>query len=94
MSRHMAGQPPDWKADRDAIRRILLSEWGPIGCGVPEDEYDSYIPAISRLLRARVSVEQLASHLEELETRQMGLPARLEVNRRVAEILLRVTSKG
>jgi hypothetical protein len=86
----MAGQFHDWKADVDAIRRLLMSEWGPIGCGVPQDEYDSYIPAIYRLLQARVSVEELASHLEEIETKQIGLPARPEVNRRVAEMLLDV----
>jgi hypothetical protein len=90
----MAGQPRDWKADVNAIRRILMSEWGPIGCGVPQDEYDSYIPAIYRLLRARVSVEELASHLEEIETKQICLPARPEVNRRVAGMLLDILSEG
>lgn len=71
----MSKRSRDWKADVDAIRRILISEWDPIGCGVPEDEYDSYIPVIYRLMQARAGVERLASHLEELETESMGLRA-------------------
>lgn len=78
----------DWKADVDAIRRILISEWDPIGSGVPNDEYDSYIPTIYRLMQDRAGVEGLASHLEKLETVSMGLPANAERNRRVAKMLV------
>jgi hypothetical protein len=84
----MAKQPRNWKADVDAIRRVLMSDWDPIGCGVPDDEYDSYIPVIYRLMHSRVGVADFASHLERLETEWMGMPARPEVNRRVARILL------
>jgi hypothetical protein len=62
--------------------------WDPIGCGVPDDEYDGYIPAIYNLMQSRVSFEELASLLEEFETQRMCLPARAEVNRRVAKLLL------
>jgi hypothetical protein len=65
-----------------------MSEWDPIGCGVPEDEYDSYIPTIYRLMQSRVSAAELASHLAKLETISMGLRERPGVNRRVAELLL------
>lgn len=78
----------DWKADVDKIRQVLMSEWDPIGCGVPDDEYDSYIPKIYLLMQERVSVHELASHLEKLETLSMGLSANPETNRRVAKILL------
>ena len=84
----MSKRSRDWKADVDAIRRILISEWDPIGCGVPEDEYDSYIPVIYRLMQARAGVEGLASHLEKLETESMGLRADMDRNRRVARMLL------
>jgi hypothetical protein len=69
----MARRSHDWKADVDAIRRILMAEWDPIGCGVPDDEYDSYLPGIYRLIQARVGVEGLAAHLDKLETLSMGL---------------------
>lgn len=84
MSRHAR----DWKADVAAIRRILISEWDPIGCGVPEDEYDSYIPRIYLFMQALVNVEVLASHLERLETVSMGLRGDLARSRRVAQMLL------
>jgi hypothetical protein len=81
-------QARDWKADVDAIRPILMSEWDPIGCGVPDDEYDSYIPVIYHYMQSRVRIEELAALLQEIETQKMCLPARPEVNRRVAELLL------
>lgn len=81
-------QQHDWKANVDAIRSLLLAEWDPIGCGVPKDEYDSYIPSIYHLIERRVSIEELAVHLQEIEDQQMCLPARLEVNCRVAKMLL------
>jgi hypothetical protein len=81
-------QRRDWKADVDAIRSILMSEWDPIGCGVPDDEYDSYIPEIYNLMQARVCVWELASRLQEIETQRMGLLAQPEVDQRVAKILL------
>jgi hypothetical protein len=84
----MSTRSRDWKADVDAIRRILISEWDPIGCGVPEDEYDSYIPAVYRLMQSRAGAEALASHLEKLETESMGLRADPARSRRVAQMLL------
>lgn len=81
-------QRRDWKADVDAIRPILMSEWNPIGCDVPDDEYDLYIPEIYRLIQARASIEELASCLQEIETQRICLPARPDVNWRVAKMLL------
>jgi len=72
----------------DAIRRILNIEWNPIGCGVPEDEYDAYISIIYQLMQRRVEAEVLASHLENLETQSMVSPPNPDRNRRVAKMLL------
>jgi hypothetical protein len=88
VARGLTMQPRDWKADVDAIRSILISEWDPIGCGIPDDEYDGYIPGIYRLMQARVSIEELEAHLQEIETQQICLRARPEENRRVAKMLL------
>jgi hypothetical protein len=84
----MPKQTHGWKPAEEAIRRVLMSDWDPIGCGVPDDEYDRYIPVIFRLIQARVGVADLASHLQMLETEWIGLPARPEVNQRVAGLLL------
>jgi hypothetical protein len=84
----MAKQDRDWKADVDAIRKTLIAAWNPIGCGVPEDEYDSYIPVIYRLMQGQAGIVGLASHLQQLETNSMGLRANPERNRLVAKMLL------
>ncbi len=81
-------QTRDWKADVDAIRSIFMAEWDPIGCGVPDDEYDGYIPGVYHLIQARSTTEELAAHLLEIETQRMGLTGRPEVSRRVAKLLL------
>jgi hypothetical protein len=49
----MANKRGDLKAVVDVVRKILIAEWEPIGSGVPEDECDSYIPVIYRLMRGR-----------------------------------------
>ena len=80
----------DWKTDVDAIRRILMSEWNPIGCRVPDDEYDGYIPQIYLLMQMQVTIDELAPHLQEIETQCMCLAERPDVNRHVAQSLLKM----
>lgn len=65
-----------------------MSHWDPIGCGVPDDEYDSYIPVIYRFMQERTTVDELASHLQKLETISMGLDGDWSRNQRVAKLLL------
>jgi hypothetical protein len=50
---------------QDAIRRILYRDWDPIGaCGAaPEDEYDSYIGGVYRILATSRSEEALIQFL-------------------------------
>jgi hypothetical protein len=50
---------------QDAIRQILYREWDPIGvCGAaPEDEYDSYIGGVYRILATSRSEEALIQFL-------------------------------
>ena len=73
-----------------AIRTVLMSDWDPIGCGVPDDEYDSYIPGIYLLIQLQSDVEILAAYLQYVETESIGLRARPEVNHRVSKILLKL----
>jgi hypothetical protein len=40
----------DTKAETKAINTILWKDWDPIGCGVPEDEYESYVWPVYKLL--------------------------------------------
>lgn len=58
-----------------AIRQALLREWDPIGVrDVPEaqDEYDSYVGGVYRLLANGASNRQLAEHLSRIEQESMG----------------------
>ncbi len=69
------------------IHNILINEWDPIGVRdqpLAQDEYDSYIPGIIRLLERGAPESRLAEHLDQLETIEMGLPANHERNQRVA----------
>jgi hypothetical protein len=74
-----------------AIRQILYRDWDPIGvCGAaPEDEYDSYIGAVYRILASSRSEEALiqflAGAVEDLVGSQQSDPERV---RRVARKLL------
>ena len=59
-----------------AIRTILLNEWDPIGVSqIPEaqDEYDSYVGELHRLLITHADRHVLVAHLWRIETQHMGL---------------------
>ena len=61
---------------QDDIRAVLLRAWDPIGINdVPEaqDEYDSYVGGVYRLLASGASEDQLIEHLRRIETTSMGL---------------------
>ena len=73
------------RAVQERIRQILLDDWDPIGikdvCEA-QDEYDSYVGQISRLVVDRRGSYVIAQKLAEIETDAMGLgasnPIRLE----------------
>ncbi len=58
------------------IRSVLLHDWDPIGVGdVPsaQDEYDSYVRPVYRLLAGGATDKQLIDYLYKTETKTMGL---------------------
>jgi hypothetical protein len=77
-------------AIQESIRQILVRDWDPIGVNdVPEaqDEYDSYVGGVYRLLASHCSTEQMIDHLAKIESRTMQLCV---VNR---EHLMRVANQ-
>jgi len=59
------------------VRYVILNEWDPIGIrGFEEaqDEYDSYVPEVCRLLEDNADLNSLFDYLWQLETGHMGLP--------------------
>jgi hypothetical protein len=58
------------------VKTILISSWDPLGVFAEssvQDEYDSYIPAISELLRKKETSETLSQYLQKIESDDFGL---------------------
>lgn len=64
----------DTKAESSAIRKILHQDWDPIGCGVPEDEYDSYVWPVYALLIRDAPRDEVAAYLRWAADVNITLP--------------------
>jgi hypothetical protein len=60
---------------RKQLRDVLNTEWDPIGCNCPEDEYDSYGGKVAAMVRAGASDRELFDYLDRAETKNMGFAA-------------------
>lgn len=61
---------------QDSIRHLLLFEWDPIGIQNElgaQDEYDSYVNGIYRLVVGKNEEEKILDHLYLLHTEVIGL---------------------
>ena len=65
----------DTKAETRAVNAILWRDWDPIGCGVPEDEYESYVWPVYKLLIDGAPPEQVADYLRWAAQTQIALPS-------------------
>lgn len=64
------------RAIQESIRDILLRDWDPIGINdvlEAQDEYDSYVGGVYRLLGSQCSTEQMVDHLAKIESQTMEL---------------------
>ena len=67
---------PNSQSLQNRVRDALLHEWDPIGIQeYPEanDEYDSYVPNVCRMLSSGASEAEILNYLWWLETQHMGL---------------------
>ena len=64
------------------IHDVLWNDWDPIGVNdcAPDDEYDSYISSVYKILSDRPDEYKLTKHLLKLETNSMGLSSREETH--------------
>lgn len=79
-----------------AIKKTLLSEWDPIGISdVPEaqDEYDSYVSGIHKMLVSRSTEQEVFEYLWEIETQHMGLLGNRRHTEQVAGKLVQLIDK-
>lgn len=83
---------------QQAIGRILLEDWDPIGVrgdAEAQGEYDGYVGGVYRLVASGSSDRVIAEHLCALEVGHMGLGEaspedRLSVARKLASLSLRL----
>jgi hypothetical protein len=64
----------DTKVETRAINTILWRDWDPIGCGVPEDEYESYVWPVYKLLIDGVPREEVAGYLRWIADVHITVP--------------------
>lgn len=80
-----------YRALRDALHTVLINEWDPIGVRdeqAAQDEYDTYIPSIIRLLQNGADQYKLTQHLQHTEVVNIGLRGNSDRNARIAEKIL------
>jgi hypothetical protein len=78
---------PKVKPEIHAVSLWLHKNWDPIGCGVPEDEYDSYALPLYGMLVHNATAEEIAARLSEFQD-MMGLPKPACDLKHVAEQLI------
>lgn len=65
------------KTIQKSIRQVLLRDWDPIGVSNdderPDDEYDSYIESVYRILCGSRSEDDLVSYLHRTESKYIGI---------------------
>lgn len=62
------------KVDFRAVRKILWEDWDPIGCGVPQDEYDDYAGPVLRLLIEGKAAAEIADYLRITAAETIACP--------------------
>jgi len=79
-----------------AIRMVLLKEWDPIGVAdvaAAQDEYDSYIPTVYKLLIRKSPRHAIIDYLWSVETEHMGLAGSRQTTERVVDRLLKIADE-
>jgi len=72
------------------IDDILWFDWDPIGINdiAPRDEYQSYVPEIFGLVKAKADRQEIANRLHKLETENMGMGGTIENCLTIADKIL------
>ena len=84
------------KQYHDAIKQVLIKEWDPIGVKdepLAQDEYDSYVPGVYKLLIRRKSEEKIFRYLWKIETDFMSLCGNRNHTKVIAQRLLEITKE-
>lgn len=74
-----------------ATDEVLHYVWDPIGVSdqpYARDEYQAYLPQVFGMLQEGSGAERVADYLTRVSVEKMGLAARSEHDRKVAELLV------
>ena len=77
----------------ETIRQVLLKDWDPIGVrDIPEaqDEYDSYVSTIFKMLTSRKPRQEVFEYLWWLETEHMGLVGDRQATEKFTDRVMRI----
>jgi hypothetical protein len=75
------------QSELEAIKRLLLREWDPIGlsnCDGAESHYDTYALRVFEMLKERADADAVASYLTRVVTTELLLTACPECDRAIA----------
>lgn len=78
---------------QNEIREVLYRNWDPIGVSgdSPDDEYDSYIGGVYRVLTGTRSISDLTEYLHLVEKERIGVvPSERKSLVPIAELLLAI----
>jgi hypothetical protein len=92
----MNNEAKDNKFLFNEIRNILLRDWDPIGVQeIPEaqDEYDSYVDSICKLIKLKKSEKEIFNYLWWIETEYMGLSGDKKHTKIIAHKLFKMNSE-
>jgi hypothetical protein len=79
----------------EEIQKILLNEWDPIGIqGIPEaqDEYDSYVSDVYKLIQSKRTESEVFDYLWGVETEHMGLSGDKKHTQTIAHKLFKLSA--
>ncbi|MEI8329518.1 MAG: hypothetical protein WCG14_05940 [Chlamydiia bacterium] len=79
----------------EEIQKILLKEWDPIGIqDIPEaqDEYDSYVSDIYKLIQSKRTESEVFDYLWGIETEHMGLSGDKKHTQTIAHKLFKLSA--
>ena len=75
------------------VNIVLTEQWDPIGINDEEpeiaySEYHSYAPKIAGMIYNGADVDQIAEHLNYIQSEWMGLGGKSSVDHKTAELLI------
>lgn len=80
----------------EEIQKNLLREWDPIGIqDIPEaqDEYDSYVSDIYKLIQSKRTESEVFDYLWGIETEHMGLSGDKKHTQTIAHKLFKLSAR-